>query len=281
MIYPGVTIPFTTTTDRFHRIFVCPPVSVETFRLCRRLVVADGTFLKARFILTLLLAVGIDPNGELILLAWAVVESENSDSWTWFLRNLRHALPTLCSEESTFMSDRDKGLSSAEQVLGRKVVIAWCCHHLKTNFTDNFGRALGEVFWKIARAKTRATYDDALRLLRERNEKAAAYLTAAEPERWAECLFPGRRYGQETSNLVESQNQVLRFDRQLPIVELLDALWHRVMEKRLLRLQAATIAIQGGAVTTPWEALGGIKYRPSVLITARTSSPAERLDLRR
>jgi hypothetical protein len=53
----------------------------------------DGTFLKARFIQTLLLAVGIDPNGELILLAWAVVESEN-----------RWSIPELVVEESTLVS---------------------------------------------------------------------------------------------------------------------------------------------------------------------------------
>jgi hypothetical protein len=51
---------------------------------------------------------------------------------------------------------------------------------------------------------------------------------------------------------VESLNQVLRFDRDLLITELLDAIWHRVMEKRSVRLQAATLALKEGCLSTPW-----------------------------
>jgi len=40
----------------------------------------DRTFLKARFVETLLLAVGIDAKGKSLILAWAVVESENTVS---------------------------------------------------------------------------------------------------------------------------------------------------------------------------------------------------------
>jgi hypothetical protein len=43
----------------------------------RRIVAVDGTFLTGKFALTLLLAVGIDANGHNVILAWAVVESEN------------------------------------------------------------------------------------------------------------------------------------------------------------------------------------------------------------
>jgi hypothetical protein len=132
------------------------------------------------------------------------------------------------------------------------MVTAWCYHHLKTNFTEKFGRALAPLFWNVARAVSRTAYDAALSNLRDKKADAAAYLEAQEPTKWVECLFPGRRYGQDTSNIVESLNQVLRFDRELPIVELLNALWHRVMEKRSSRLQAATKALSDGAVTTPW-----------------------------
>src|SRR5450432_696946 len=100
------------------RIFVCPPQARQTFRLFRRLVALDGTFLKARFILILLLAVGIDANGEIYPLAWAVVESENSSSWGWFLQHLRWAIPALTEEPVTLISDRDKGLKEVELRLG-------------------------------------------------------------------------------------------------------------------------------------------------------------------
>ena len=56
---------------------MCPLHSQTTFQGLRRFVAANGTFLTGRFVLTLLLAVGIDANGHNVILAWAVVESEN------------------------------------------------------------------------------------------------------------------------------------------------------------------------------------------------------------
>ena len=67
-----------------------------------------------------------------------------------------------------------------------------------------------------------------------------------------EVLFRGRRYGHDTSNVVESQNGVLKLDRELPIVPLLDAIWHRVMEKRADRLCAATALLEAGREMTPF-----------------------------
>jgi len=71
----------------FQRIFICPTESRNSFQHMRKFMAVDGTFLKARFIQTLLFAVGIDGNGKK-LLAWAIVESENTDSWTWFLSQI-------------------------------------------------------------------------------------------------------------------------------------------------------------------------------------------------
>lgn len=80
--------------------------------------------MKAHFILTLLLAVDIDANGENVLLAWAMVESENRDSWEWFFQHLRWSIPEISLEESTLISDRDKSLQEAERTLGRMVMVA-------------------------------------------------------------------------------------------------------------------------------------------------------------
>lgn len=79
----------------------------------------DGTFLKARFVQTLLLAVGIDANGNILLLAWGIVESENESSWRYFPEHLRKAIPE--SESMTLISDRDKGLLAADAVMGNGV----------------------------------------------------------------------------------------------------------------------------------------------------------------
>jgi hypothetical protein len=52
-----------------------------------------------------------------------------------------------------------------------------------------------------------------------------------QPELWAKAHFVGSRFGHDTSNVVESVNRNLKLDRELPIVQLLDSLWNRVMDQ--------------------------------------------------
>ena len=73
---------------RFQRLFISPAASRHLFRGSPKFVTADGTFTKSKFRQTLLFAVGIDGDNHVILLAWALVESENQDSWEYFLHNL-------------------------------------------------------------------------------------------------------------------------------------------------------------------------------------------------
>lgn len=65
-----------TVDGAFQRVFICPVQSRSSFFQMWRFMAVDGTFLKSRFIQTLLLAVGIDVNGHNLLLAWAIVVGE-------------------------------------------------------------------------------------------------------------------------------------------------------------------------------------------------------------
>jgi len=91
-----------------------------------------------------------------------------------------------------------------------------------------------------------AQFDRLLEELRALKPEASAYLCGAEPERWALAKFRSRRYGHDTSNIAESFNKLICTDRELPIVELLDALWHWVMAQRAERSLLAVEAIAKG-----------------------------------
>ena len=86
----------------------------------------DGTFTKGQFILTLLLAVGIDANGQTTLLAWAIVESESKASWSYyFFFHLCIATRALLNEQYMMISDHDKGLEAlTEEDVGPNTDIA-------------------------------------------------------------------------------------------------------------------------------------------------------------
>jgi len=240
----GLYTDLHTTTDNngnhiFQRLFICPSQSRISFQSMRKFMAVDSTFLKARFIQTLLLAVGIDGNGNILLLAWGIVEGENASSWRYFLGHLRRAIPE--SESMTLISDHDKGLLAADEIMGDGVARAFCCFHLKENFCKRFTRGLEPHFWQIAHSKTSDSYEAAINSLRDLSTAAADYLTIIDKALWVTAFFPGQCYGHKTSNIVESMNKVLKQERELPILDLLNEIWLYTMNQRAERYQTACL----------------------------------------
>lgn len=221
--------------QHFQRVFICPAESQLSFIQMRPFVALDGTFLKARFVQTLLLAVGIDGNGQNLILAWGVVESENTDSWTWFLERLKRAIPQVL--EATFISDRDKGLMAADHVLGKGINRLICCFHLHQNF-KRF-RNVEHLFWPIAKAKSEEDFYTRMHQLQQISQDAANYLEKIDKAMWADAFAQGKSYGHKTSNVVESTNNFLKFDREMSILDMLNEIWHKTMDLRYKRYLAA------------------------------------------
>jgi len=98
-------------------VFICPKETADCFKFLRGLVATDGAHLKGVFVRTLLVAVRIDINNHIVPLARAVVESETESPMHWFLRELATAIPKLNTETTTLISDRGKGLQSADNEL--------------------------------------------------------------------------------------------------------------------------------------------------------------------
>ena len=140
-----------------------------------------------------------------------------------------------------FISNRDKGLVEADTILGPNCVRAYCCKHIEGNLKDAFGAKDGLIalFWRAARARLPIAFEHWMEKIAAVNAPAAIYLRNIPIEMWANAHFPGTRQGHLTSNIVESVNKLLREDRSLSIIELLDAIWHRVMEARASSLQVA------------------------------------------
>jgi len=79
-LLPYIHLQQNVETSQFQRIFLCPAESNSSFRFCRAFIPVDGIFIKTWFQQILLLAVTLDPNNNILVLACAVVESENRDS---------------------------------------------------------------------------------------------------------------------------------------------------------------------------------------------------------
>ena len=96
-------------TRQFRRIYVCLGPLKKGFKACLRdLLGFDGAFMKGPFLGQVLSAVGLDSNNGIYPLAYGIVESENTESWKWFLDNIGDDLDLGRNSNFTFISDRKK-----------------------------------------------------------------------------------------------------------------------------------------------------------------------------
>lgn len=73
----------------FQKMYICLTAAREGFLAsCRRIIGLDGCFLKGLMKGQLLVAVGRDGNNQMFPIAWAIVEKETTESWSWFLKLL-------------------------------------------------------------------------------------------------------------------------------------------------------------------------------------------------
>ena len=74
----------------FKRIFICyEGVRRGFLDGCRPFLGLDGCHLKGPYKGILLFAIGVDANLQFYPLAYGIVESENNETWKWFIEQLK------------------------------------------------------------------------------------------------------------------------------------------------------------------------------------------------
>ncbi|XP_070674853.1 uncharacterized protein [Malus domestica] len=123
-------------SHRFKRLFISYYSCIEGFRFCRPLLFLDGTFVKNNYKGTLLAATGKNGNQGFFPLAFAMVDHENEENWTWFMEQLSYML-TPQERTITFVSDRNKGLLESVTTVFPHSHHAFCLEHLKRKSSVN------------------------------------------------------------------------------------------------------------------------------------------------
>ncbi|XP_057535394.1 uncharacterized protein LOC130813576 [Amaranthus tricolor] len=245
---PGSTaivkcIGIETPPPLFQRMYICLPACKEGFVAgCRPIICVDGAHLKGQFPGILLTAVGKDGNNNIFPVAWAVVETENVETWTWFLNLLVEDLKSVSSssswvqagcEDFTFMSDRQKGLIEALNTVIPEAEIRFCCRHIWANFKIKFpGELYKHHFWKAARAYNKFDFDREMNQIKNISVQAYEYLAAIPAKHWSRHAFPIRsKSGMLLNNCCESFNNVLVEARGKPIISLMEWIRRYVMQR--------------------------------------------------
>ncbi|CAI5521358.1 unnamed protein product [Closterium sp. Naga37s-1] len=144
----------------FNRMYIQPSASRGALGFCRPVVALDGTFLIRAQRATLLIAVVLDGNQKITMLAWALVEGENKDSWSWFLQNFLKSFPEWPHrDDASIISDRDKDLlPAARDVLPLGIPHYFCAWHLHQNFVK-FGEAAALFYWRLVKCRLDDKWD--------------------------------------------------------------------------------------------------------------------------
>ncbi|XP_026431564.1 uncharacterized protein LOC113328768 [Papaver somniferum] len=139
---PGsvVNFEYDGVTRRFKRFFVAFEASISGFNnYCRPMLFIDCTFLTGKFKGGLMVACGKTGNQEIYPVAFGIVDSENCDSWGWFLTNLKGIIHE--DRPLTIISDRGIGLLKHVPVVFPKAFNSYCLYHMKGNIPVPKGKS--------------------------------------------------------------------------------------------------------------------------------------------
>ncbi|PKI69589.1 hypothetical protein CRG98_010002 [Punica granatum] len=145
----------------------------------------------------LLFAVSQDGNNSFYVIAYGIVNVENKENWIWFLENLVNDLGDPVEKGFTFISDKQKGLDSALELVCHGAPHRYCCRHIFANFIKKFSNTLEyeRAFWACAKATTQRHFAEAMMVFDRLNKDAAKWLNDIPADRWSSYNSKGRRDG--------------------------------------------------------------------------------------
>ncbi|KAJ9546885.1 hypothetical protein OSB04_019428 [Centaurea solstitialis] len=196
---PGTTVklevepqPLSDSTDRqFKRIYVCLGPLKKGFKaIGRELLGLYGAFMKGPYPGQILSAVGIDPNIGTYPLAYAIVEAETKDSWSWFLEYLKDDLELHTNSNFTFISDRQKGIIPAVAKVFPSAEHMFCLRHIHENMKKTWkGKEYKDLLWKTATATTVNQFGRCMTQMRTLNRETHDWLKEIPPHTWSRSHF--------------------------------------------------------------------------------------------
>ncbi|XP_019101361.1 PREDICTED: uncharacterized protein LOC109124917 isoform X3 [Camelina sativa] len=177
--------------------------------------------IKGKYLGTLLTATAQDGNFQIFPIAFAVVDTENDESWEWFFKQLSCVI--LDDESLSIIYDRHQSIGKAIKKVYPKSSRGICTYHMYKNILVRFkGRAEFALVKKAANAFRLIDFQTTFDQIEAMNPALHEYLVRADVRMWTRVHFPGDRYNLLTSNIAESMNKVMSHARSFPIVQLLE-----------------------------------------------------------
>ncbi|CAL1369941.1 unnamed protein product [Linum trigynum] len=205
---------------------------------CRRVIGLDGCFLKGLCKGELLAAIGRDANDQMYPVAWAVVEVESKDSWSWFLELLGSDLLLENGVGWTLISDQQKGLIPAIADLLPMPEHRLCARHIFCNWRKKYKNPEWQhIFWECAKSPTVIKFNQAYKKLESINKQAAEDMVRVPKEQWCKAFFSTAvKCDSVDNNMSETFNASILEARHKPPYSLFDDI-RRLTTERIVKKQ--------------------------------------------
>ena len=206
---------------RFKYAFMALKACIDGWKHLRKVIVVDGTHMFGKYKGCLLTASGQDANFQVFPIAFAVVDNETNESWSWFFEKLTEIVED--GSDLSIVSDRANQICVAKDKWYPLSHHGCCLVHLQRNVDAKFkkrnqkqmvGRA-AEVF-KVSHFKR--LYAE----IKLTDKRCWDYLEKIDPRHWTRSHFEGERYNLMSSNIAESLNKALVPARDSPIMALFE-----------------------------------------------------------
>ncbi|GJZ79891.1 hypothetical protein Tco_0644728 [Tanacetum coccineum] len=169
------------------------------------LLIIDAAHLKGLYNGTNFIAMGMDGNNQIVLIAFGICKGETDPCWSWY--------PDIALAVHN------------EFPLAFHVV---CCRHLMMNLSLKNKKTKG-LLWKICKAYTPEDFASNMNILQVVQSDAYHKLCEAGPHRWSRAHCPLVRYNYMTSNSVESVNACIVLNRKLLVLKLAET-YHAMVQ---------------------------------------------------
>ncbi|GJV91429.1 pentatricopeptide repeat-containing protein [Tanacetum coccineum] len=236
---PGSTVKVGVTVNPddktyFDRFYVCFKGLKDEWKLgCRKIIALYGCFLKRPSVGEILTAIGRDANNHIFPVAWAVVNVENKDNWSWFLDLLGDDLEMPTGQGLTLMSDQHKGLIKAVKEVMPYAEHRQCARHIYEGFRKLYsGVEFRLLFWVAAKATYPGLFNKIMEKIKRANPNAYDYLLKKEPKTWSRAYFHlGTNCEAVENRFSKCFNSVILSVRSKPLITMLEAIRVIVLER--------------------------------------------------
>ncbi|GJW23965.1 pentatricopeptide repeat-containing protein [Tanacetum coccineum] len=174
-----------------------------------------------------------DANNHIFPVAWAIVNVENKDNWSWFLDLLGDDLEMPTGQGLTLMSDQHKGLIEAVKEVMPYAEHRQCARHIYEGFRKLYsGVEFRLLFWAAAKATYPGLFNKIMEKIKRANPNAYDYLLKKEPKTWSRAYFHlGTNCEAVENGFSECFNSVILSVRSKPLITMLEAIRVIVLER--------------------------------------------------